>query len=217
MRPNRDQANIAIAWGLWLIAQTGVLAIFAFRVPISARFPAPMENAASIAVVLVQMSLATALAQLLFRDLRSVVCGVACAMPIALLAVLLSGQPWHNAIAPVLVAGAWFGVLSLLHEIRPALRIPLHAVLLLLAAGAPVMLYLLTEFAIRPPTATGVLPWVSPSLGAASTCLHGAPGFWFIAPPLVIFLGGLVWNRVRQGLRSTPTPAESDPAPQGTA
>lgn len=217
MRPNRDQVSLAIGWALWLGAQASVLAVFAYRVPVSSKFPAPMENASAIAVVLVQMVLATMLSPVLFRDARSVLCGIAGATPMTLLAILLSGQPWTTAIAPALVAGAWFGVLGLPNALRPTLRIPLHALLLILSAGAPVMIYLVNEFVARPPAATGWLPWASPSLGAASTCLHDASGFWLIAPPLGILLGASVWNRARKGFRSTPTPTESDPTPQVSA
>lgn len=217
MRPNRDQVSVAIGWALWLGAQASVLAVFAYRVPVSSKFPAPMENASAIAVVLVQMVLATMLSPVLFRDARSVLCGVAGATPMTLLAILLSGQPWTTAIAPALVAGAWFGVMGLHNALRPALRVPLHAPLLVLSAGAPVMIYLVHEFAARPPATTRLLAWASPSLGAASTSLHDASNFWLLTPPLGILVLAIILSRLYQGPRTPRPPGDADPTPQTSA
>ncbi len=193
MNDSRDQIASFVAWLAWMAAQVGALAVFAFRVPLSARFPEPIEDAALVGVLVTQSVLAAAMGRGLLRDWRTYAFAISGGVPIAILATLLSGRPAGESVGVVVVLSLWLGVMAAAGAVRvDAVRAAGQAVLLLLTAGAPVMLYFAHEFGRRPVAADGVIAVVSPTLGAIAAAGKSFPLKSMVLPAALLLLAGVL-------------------------
>ncbi len=198
-----DQLQSLAAWLVWSAAQVGVLALMAWRVPLSASFPEPIEDASLIAMVLVQLILATVMCPILLKSVQDWAHAIAVALPMIMLAGLLADTSVDRAILAMVSVGLWLGVIQRIARVKwDALRTPLIAVMLLLSAGAPVLLYLSHEF-VRPSiTLDGAISWISPTLGAIATITQSERVWQAFIVPIVLI--GLDLLRSRLSERKSP-------------
>ncbi len=189
MNDSPDQLRSTIAWFVWTMCQIGILILMASRLPLAAKFPQPAENLAMLAMIFTQLVIASVIGRPLLRDVRTFAIAFATAIPMLVLATLLSGQPASHAIIPAITVAAWFGASASIGAIRSdAIRTPMQALMLLLTVGGPVLVYLSWEFGRRPIAVDGWIAFVSPTLGAASTFIHGTSQIWTIVVPIVVII-----------------------------
>lgn len=190
MNEQRDQIGTGMAWGVWTLAQVGWLALMADRVGLSAKWPDVGEAWAGPGMGAVQLVLACAMGRTLLRDLRTAVSAIAVACPMLGLAVVMGGGRVVEAVPTMACVAAWLGAIASVGSIdRAAVRGPVMGLMLVLAAGGPVLLYLAWEFGRRGVDANGMLSHLSPVLGAASTLSHGWGQISTIIAPLLVILG----------------------------
>ncbi len=193
MNASGDQISSFANWALWMAAQVGAVALFAFRVPLAAKFPLPVEDSALIGVLIVQLLLAAAMGRGLLCDWRTYALAISGAVPMLMLATLLSGKPALDTIGVMVIVALWLGVFAIVGAMRiDALRAAMYAVLLLLTAGAPILLYLAREFGRRAVDADGALAIVSPALGAISATSGSFPARMIVVPTAVLLIAGVV-------------------------
>ncbi|HEY0008332.1 MAG TPA: hypothetical protein VGB55_06390 [Tepidisphaeraceae bacterium] len=176
-----------LCWSVWAASQICVLALFAGRVKLSAGFPTPIESSAAVALIEWQLFSAALLAPHLLQNLRGFMMTVALAMPLLMLATLLSGQPARAAFFPGIVLVAWLGVI---YQIANLHLLPLRAsaltVLTLANAIGPILMILAAEFGDgRLPATT--IKILSPTLSGSSTFLHFSNARWVWLVPACLW------------------------------
>jgi hypothetical protein len=133
---------------LWMALQLLALGLAAGRVPLSGRFPQPIERQAAAEMVVMQVCAAAYLFPSLFRDAFRWVLAVAGIWPMLKLASLLGGEPAVNVYAAATYVTVWLGTLAIWRSIlrTDGERMIAVAVASLWACGGPVLLYIRTEF-----------------------------------------------------------------------
>jgi len=158
---------------LWLALQLAVLALAAGRIPLSARFPQPAEQAATIEMLAAQIALASLLFPALFRTWNNWLMATACAWVMLHLAALLGGEPFRHVYAAATYVTCWLGTLAIWRFVLRSGRWQMIAVAAaaLWAIGGPILLYLHAEY------------------GGASQIWPSEAGYWGA-------IGGPIWGAV---------------------
>ncbi|MBC7785053.1 MAG: hypothetical protein H7144_14545 [Burkholderiales bacterium] len=192
---NNDNRELA-AWVIWVIAQLIILSLLAARVPLSAGFPKPVENAAPIAVTVTQLILAISLAPRLLANWRAVAMCSAATIPITTFATILAGATAQSAIAPAALVILWLATLHALNRVRGlAVQIIIRSLLLLLAVGGPILWYVDVEYGRNQFAVTRVLSALSPTMGVITTCLHPQYFWWISLFPAAIAMSLCIVTR----------------------
>lgn len=173
--------------------QLATLAVFAARVPLSAQFPASVENSAAAGVAIVQIFGAILLAPVLAATMRSAILSMAGGAPILLAATLLAGSPAVDALVPICLLTTWLLALignGQIHLLRAALSV--------LGIAGPVAWY-----AFRESGQNADLIWPSlmvPTLGTASISLHVGPWWSPFVLPLALIVTNITpfWVKMRR-------------------
>jgi hypothetical protein len=188
-----------VAWLVWSAAQVGVLALMRWRVPLAANFPEPIEDASLVAMVLVQLILATVMCPVLLKSLQDWAHAIAVALPLIMLAGLLSDTPVDRVILAMVSTVLWLGVMQRIARVKwDAMRMSLIAVTLLLSAGGPVLFYLSQEF-VRPPIGLdGAISWISPTLGAIASITQSERAWQAFIVPIALIGLDLLRSRPSQ-------------------
>jgi hypothetical protein len=133
---------------LWMALQLIALALAAGRVPLSARFPSPVERQATAEMLVVQITAAALLFPLLLREWTSFLRAAAGAAMMLALAALMG----RESMAAICSAGGyvlvWLLVLKVVRELlskERALQIGV-ACIVLWTLGGPILLYMHAEF-----------------------------------------------------------------------
>jgi len=156
----------------WLALQLLPLLAGGFRIPLSARFPAPAEQLALHEMLVVQIAASALLFPALFPTLATGVLAVA-AVPIMtrLAAILASHAPDRALLAVTTYTCLWVAALAAWTNLLHTPRAKLHAVAVatLLALGGAVLAYLGREFgAPTEPFDWSAQGWLGPIVGAMS-------------------------------------------------
>lgn len=188
-----------LAWLFWSGTQVAILALMAYRVPLSANFPEPIESASLIAMVLVQLILAGVMCPILLKQVRDWAQAIAVALPMMVLAGLLAQMPLDRMLMTMVCVCAWLGVMQRIARLHwDVLRTPLIAVLLLLSAGVPVLVYLTHEFTWQGISVHSAWSWISPTWGAITTIMQSQDSWQVLVVPLGLIGLDLIRTRVSQ-------------------
>lgn len=199
MKPKNDQLQSMLAWLFWSGTQVAILALMAYRVPLSANFPEPIESASLIAMVLVQLILAGVMCPILLKQVRDWAQAIAVALPMMVLAGLLAQMPLDRMLMTMVCVCAWLGVMQRIARLHwDVLRTPLIAVLLLLSAGVPVLVYLTHEFTWQGISVHSAWSWISPTWGAITTIMQSQDSWQVLVVPLGLIGLDLIRTRVSQ-------------------
>jgi hypothetical protein len=171
---------------LWLLVQLAVLALAAGRVSLSARFPEPAEQAATMEMLVAQIALACLLFPALFRTGSHWLLATASVWIMLRLAALLGGESTTGVYAAASYVTCWLATLAIWRLVLRSERWQLiaAAAAALWAIGGPILLYLHAEY------------------GGASQIWPSEPGFWAA-------VGGPIWGAVaRLPSQHLPLPAD---------
>ena len=171
-----------------MLAQVGVLALFAHRVPLAANYPEPIEATADLAMIVVQLALAVLLAPDLLSDRRRLIITLLSAAPMTVLAMLLAGRSQAASILPAGVEVLWLCVFARFRKDG------MRSMLVLLTIAGPILRYLVADFSphLPPPNAVWAL---SPTLGVILLRLHAVSIPIAIAWPTSFLVVGMLIRR----------------------
>jgi hypothetical protein len=176
----------------WLLLQMLALALAAFRVPFSARYPAPEEQLAIEVLLVVQLSAAAMLSPLLFRNFATSVVVIISAVPFLQCATILAAETATARVVGVGVfVGVWVMALGLANAalVTPRAKMTGVAVVTFLTLGGAMLAYLRREFGA--PLVTFDMAahgWMGPII-AALALLESGPlvnsAWWFAGAALL--------------------------------
>jgi hypothetical protein len=187
---------------LWMALQLLALGLAAGRVPLSGRFPQPVEGQAAAEMVVMQVCAAGFLFPSLFRDFSQWVLAAASIWPMLKLASLLGGEPAANVYAAATYVTLWLATLAVWRSIFKTERLQMMAVSVasLWTCGGPVLLYIRSEFGGE----AGLWPgdgkatiWAAaagPVWGALVRLWTGRLLLTSDLPLAVLLAGGLIWG-----------------------
>ncbi len=168
---------VARILALWLVIQTGVIALASARVPLSARYPQPAERMAVEQLLVAQLIVASLTFPILLSTRRLAALVMLTAIPMALLANALSEYPLANVVIALgyvelnlLAIALWAGVLKSKRAQLAGIAVGGSLTLLL-----TMLWYLRLEYQ---PDAPNLLASLSP-LTACLQILHQPPQLWF--------------------------------------
>jgi hypothetical protein len=188
----------------WLALQMLALLAAGFRIPFSARFPAPEEQLAVHDMLVVQTIASALLFPALFPTFATGVAVVASVPMMWLLSAALAGHPLDT---PLLALGAystlWVATLALWHVGLRTPRARLHGVAAaaLVVVGGAVLAYLSREFGTPTESFNWARNgWLGPLVGGMSLLEAGpatgtAWAFLGLSLPAGALLAGLRWYR----------------------
>ena len=189
--PERRADPAVGALTLWLGVQVAALAVGAFRVPLSAKYPRPEELLAVHIMVAAQVAASALLFPYLLRDWRTGTAVVASAWPFVMLAATLSASPVDAAARAGMYVTTWLVALGLWRAALPTPEALAFAVATaaLVTIGGAALVYLMAEFGSPDaPVEVGASfvrrVWLAPAgIGVAA---------------LVIVLGRTAYGRLRR-------------------
>jgi hypothetical protein len=132
---------------LWMALQLLALALSAARIPLFARFPDPVEQQATLQLVVVQIAASALLFPALLRNGRSLALALAGAWPMLALANLLGDEASFCVASAALYLTFWLTALTLCNQVltndhHRAIAVSLTS---LWSIGGPLLLYLHIE------------------------------------------------------------------------
>ena len=133
---------------LWMSIQLIALALAAYRVPLSARFPQPAESMATAEMLVAQVAGAALLYPLLLKDASRLVMAICGLWPMLILAASLSGDLDRSVIAAGIFATGWLLALAVWRFVlvgEVAERVGL-TIAILWTIGGPVLAYIHAEY-----------------------------------------------------------------------
>jgi hypothetical protein len=133
---------------LWLAWQLTALGLAAFRIPLSARYPAAAEQWALGLMLVAQIAGSVLLFPILLNSAGSTLIAIALAWPICELASFLADADLRTFAVGELYVSTWLIVLYLWRRftIRAIPQSYLSSLVALLTFGGPLLAYLHTEF-----------------------------------------------------------------------
>lgn len=161
----------------WLAVQMLALLAGGFRVPLSARFPAPAEQMAVHEMIVVQTAASALLFPALFPTLANgVLAAVSVPVMLLLASLLASRAPDAGLLAVAIYLLAWVVCLAVWARLlrTPAVRLYGTATAALLTIGGAVVAYLGREFGMPGESFDWtVRGWLGPMVGAISLIESG--------------------------------------------
>jgi hypothetical protein len=147
---------------LWMAVQLLALSLAAGRVPLSARFPHPIERQATAQMLIVQVVASTLFFPVLLRNWRGLGFAIAGAWPMLALAALLGNEPVLSVASAAIYVAVWLTTLRALTLCSPTeqWRQNVVAILGLWTIGGPILVYLRSEYGgasgLWPPEASSI-------------------------------------------------------------
>lgn len=204
--PTNSNRWFVWTWLAWSVAQVVVLGLFAGRVSLSPRIPAPIEQFANCGMGLAQVGLAALLGPILCRRLNGVMMAAGVALPMLMLATLLSGQRAVDAIGPCFLVCSW---LICLHGLCAGLREKVgnvtYAMTLLIGVGSPILCYLSAEYGDGSQSGW---QWVSPGIALCfANQQHAFPWPGVVIPAVLALMTQLLLLVARRVRHTIPSPS----------
>jgi hypothetical protein len=204
--PRRPPSIAGIA--LWLAWQLTALGLSAFRVPLSAHYPAAAEQWALALMLASQIAGSALLFPILLKDAKSTLVAIALAWPICELASFLADADQMTFAVGELYVSAWLIALYLWNRfascaLGPAL---LSSLVALLTYGGPLIAYLHAEFNAN--SSSGIWPHpelLGPVVGVLSLIQTAQSHYGIWLTLIILMIAAPVFSLLTRG--SHPTPA----------